>query len=194
MKKTFLLIGLFLFNIVQCFSQKAILLNQLPQIEYNYLDNDTARIIVSPRLYDFSIITFSRKQEYFVPTDTLKRDYIIFNNVKYVIDSLVLKNYSSYTQNFNLTYIYKIERESVNYVILSGGNLFQMGTDGQPLFILFKENNKNKYVFYSSYYIENIEDNSTRIYDAIKVIFHKNELFLKGKSLKCIHNAKTTKR
>lgn len=187
MKKTFLLIGFLFLILVQSFSQKVVLLNQLPQIEFNSLDNDTARIFVSPKLYDFSIITFSRKQEYFEPTDTLQRDYIIFNNVKYVIDSLVLKHCSSYTQLFNLTHIYKIERKSVNYVILSGGNLFQMGTDSQPLFILFKENNKNKYVFYSSYYIENIEDNSTRTYDAIKVIFNKNGIYLKGKSLKCVH-------
>lgn len=187
MKKIFLLIVLFLFNTMQCFSQKAMFLNQLTQLEFNYLDNDSCRIITSPKLDDFSIITFIRKEEFFVPTDTVNRDYIIFNNINYIIDSLVLKSYRDYTQNFSLTNIYLIERESENYIILSGGNTFQMRTDSQPLLILFKQNNKNKYDFYSSYYIENVEDNSSRIYDSIKVIFNKNGIFLEGKSLKCVY-------
>lgn len=119
--------------------------------------------------------------EYFVMSDTMYRFYL-HTNVDIMVDSLVLNEFSEYALNFQPLSVYSINDKRNTFVILEAYDGYQMGTDVQPIYIVFKKD-KTSMILHSVYQITDLEDNSGMIEQSIKVYIRNNRLFLKGKNL-----------
>lgn len=128
----------------------------------------------------FSIFIYSRENEYFTEADTLKRDYINFDKVKYTFDFLLNLKQTDYTISFNLDQVYLIEINDGKFVIIQGFNSFQIGSDQQTFFIILKLNN-NKIEPVSSYLFDSADEPKN-----IKLSKRKNSIILKHKKLKAL--------
>ncbi len=86
------------------FSQKELLLKHQPLIRFNYSDNDNTRIrtYYSDEYGEIKLIINYRENEYFVLSDTLKRDFVLFGNSKVSIDQLQGLQQCDYTGNYDL--------------------------------------------------------------------------------------------
>jgi hypothetical protein len=157
------------------------------QIQPNsYVDTDTARIWITEDIPNLLIFSLPKKEEYFVMEDTSYRDYILLDGEKYWVDSLWLKKYDDYAMAFEYTGTYIISDKKSMYLIVTGVNIFQMGTDAQPLYAIFQKK-CDKYAFLSSYILEDIDFYSEDILNSIKIIFESDKIILQGIHLKCIH-------
>ena len=184
-KRIYLFIGLLCIS-MGLFSQKNdVYLHELQIQHSNYIDTDTARIWITEDIPDLLIFSLDKKEEYFVMEDTLQRDYILLGKKKYLVDSLWLKKYDNYAMAFEYNGSYIISDKKSIYLIVTGGNSFQMGTDEQPLYAIFQKK-EDMYVFVSSYYIQNIEDYSEEITNSVKIIFEEDKICLQGINLKQI--------
>jgi hypothetical protein len=185
MCKHFSFIFVLLFSIIDVFSQK--FLYEYHFIEdYSTIENDSTVIKFNNSIPGFKLITFLRTEEYFVISDTLQRDYILLNEQKYLIDSLCSKQYNDYARSFEYNGTYIIPYRESDYLIVTGSNRFQMGTDTQPIYLIFQKK-ENKYQFLSSYYIENIDYYDEKILNSVRIIYRKNRIILKGINLICVH-------
>ena len=189
--RTLLIFPIFLFvSFAPLKAQKTKYLHNCKTIDMFYLDNDSARIWTTVKYPNLSILTYARTEYEFENTpDTSKRDYILSGDSKFIIDSLCYMNdyNSDYTIPFDVIYIYEINKSKQDYLIISGGNGFFIGTNSQPTFLIFKKDKSTKnYHFISSYYIEDMETYDSGIYDSVKVITNNNHIILKGKNLKCL--------
>lgn len=161
-------------------SQKEVLLENELLINPNYLDNDSTRI----RTYYFSeypeikLILNYRENEYFVLSDTLKRDYVLFGSSKTTIDKLQGLQQCDYTGAYDLVECRKVIKNGAEYWILCFVDTFIMGTNQNVFYVILKSD-KNNWEYISSY--DNEADKPT---DNIKVICSKKGLKLKGKYLK----------
>lgn len=114
--------------------------------------------------------------EWFDQNDTIIRDSLIIYNHKYSIDSLILLE-SQYTGSYDLSYAFITQHNKYKYIILVFYDGYQLGTDQQAIFVIFKIFN-NEAVFCSSYI-----ENKKFPYSKIKLIKKKNGVFLKGKNI-----------
>ena len=124
--------------------------------------------------------------EYFVMSDTMYRFYL-HADVDIMVDSLVLNELSEYSLNFQPMSVYSINEKRNTFVILEAYDGYQMGTDVQPIYIVFKKV-KSSMILQSVYQITDLEDNSVMIEQSIKVYVRNNRLLLKGKNLKMIRD------
>jgi hypothetical protein len=177
-----LILSLYSINI---FSQKFLYEYHVIKAD-SIIKNDSTLIMFNNSIPEFKLITFLRTEEYFVISDTLQRDYILLNEQKYLIDSLCLKQYNDYVISFEYDGTYIIPYKESNYLIVTGSNGFQMGTDMQPRYLIFQEK-ENKYQFLSSYLLENIDYYSEEILNSVKIVKKKDKIILKGINLKCVH-------
>ena len=115
------------------------------------------------------------------PWDTIYRSYLQIDK-KVMIDSLFFTNTSEFAMNFNILYVYPIRRKKELFIVLECFDGFQMGSDSQPMYLILKKNNAS-YKLQAAYMITNIEDNSCRIPNSVKVCFFRKKLFLRGKNL-----------
>lgn len=169
-----LFILLFINNV--SLSQKGPLLENQLLINPNHLDNDSTRI----RTYHFNeypeikLIINYRENEYFVLSDTLKRDCILLESSKISIDKLQGLQQCHYTGNYDLVECRMVKNR---FLIFCFVNTFFYGTNQNAFYVILEsENNHWKYL--SSY--ENEADKSI---DNIKVTCSKKGLKLKGKYL-----------
>ncbi len=156
-------------------SQK--LLEQQPEIRITYSDSDSARVhsfvgLPNPKI---SVVTYGRINEYFVLSDTLKRDYVLFGNSKVTIDKLQGLQQCDYTGAYDIFECRWVENR---FLILSCVNTYFYGTNQNVFYAVF-ELKKNHWNYHSSY--DNEADRPT---DSIRVISSKKRLKLKGKYLK----------
>lgn len=124
--------------------------------------------------------------EYFVESDTSYRFYI-HTDVDIMVDSLVLNEWSEYALNFQPLSLFFIRNKKCTFMILEAYDGYQMGTDAQPVFIVFKQD-KSSVNLHSVYQITDLEDNSETTEQSIKVFIRNNRLFLKGKNLERIRD------
>ena len=103
-------------------------------------------------------------------------------DIDIMVDSLVLNDPSEYAMNFQPVSVYSINDKKSTFVILEAYDGYQIGTDVQPIYIVFKKD-KSSLILYSVYQITDLEDNSVTTEQSIKVFIHNNRLFLKGKNL-----------
>ncbi|MDF3028898.1 MAG: hypothetical protein K0S23_3205 [Fluviicola sp.] len=158
------------------------LLEQQPKIRITYIDNDSTRIhsfdgLPKPQV---SVITYGRINEYFVLSDTLKRDYVLFGDSKRTIDKLQGLQQCDYTGAYEIIECRKVTKGDAVYCILCFADSFIVGTNQNMFYIIF-ELEKNNWKCIGSY--ENEADKPT---DNIKVVYSKKGLRLKGKYLKQI--------
>ena len=176
---------------ITLFSQKKdVYLHELENLSrYNYIDTDTARIWITESIPDLLIFTLSKKRDeddFFITDDTLHRDYILLRGEKYLVDSLWLKEYDNYAMLFEYLGVYAISDKKSTYLIINGSNGFQIGTEAQMLYAIFQKK-ADKYIFLSSYYIEETYDTDNSEVNSVKIIFDDDKITLQGKNLKCIH-------
>jgi hypothetical protein len=173
------------------FAQKAsVNLHELPiQEKYSEVDTDTTLVLITENIPELLIVQPSAAGdtnfcEAFVLSDTLYRNYILLNNKKYLIDSLCLREYDNYAIGFQYTGTYYLSYNQYTYLIVTGFDGFQLGTDVQPSYIIFqKKETEKEYHFLSSYYIENTDYYSEEILNSVKIFFKKDKIILKGINL-----------
>ena len=119
-------------------------------------------------------------------SDTMYRFYL-HTDVDIMVDSLVLNELSEYALNFQPMSVYSINDKRNTFVILEAYDGYQMGTDVQPIYFVFKKV-KSSMILQSVYQITDLEDNSVMIEQSIKVYVRNNRLLLKGKNLKMIRD------
>ena len=124
--------------------------------------------------------------EYFVMSDTMYRFYLR-TDVDIMVDSLVLNEWSEYAMNFQPLSVYSVNDKKSTFVIIEAYNGYQMGTDEQPIYIVFKKD-KQSMILHSVYQITDLEYISEIIERTIKVYIRNNRLLLKGKNLKMIRD------
>ena len=175
----------FLFIAINGFPQKGSrFLHTYQYQDYYYMDTDTSRIWYTYNIPNLIIVSMHKTNgEYFEISDTLYRDYILLDNEKYLVDFLMYKNYDEYAMYFEYLYTYYIQHKQIEYLIINGSNGFQMGTEAQPLYMIFQKKG-NKYHFLSSYYIEDMGYYDKKILNSVKVIFRGDKMILKGINLK----------
>ena len=156
------------------------LLEQQPEIRITYIDNDSTRIYSCDSLMksELSVVTYGRGNEYFVLSDTLKRDYVLFGNSRKTIDKLQGLQQCDYTGAYDLVECRKVIQNGAVYWILCFVDTFIMGTNQNAFYVILKSD-ENNWKYISSY--DNEADKPT---DNIKVICSKKGLKLKGKYLK----------
>ena len=119
--------------------------------------------------------------EYFIVSDTMYRCYL-HTDIDIMVDSLLLNDPSEYAMNFQPVSVYSIYEKKSTFVILECYNGYQIGTDVQPIYIVFKKGGSSL-ILYSVYQITDLEDNSLKTEQSVKVFIRNNRLFLKGKNL-----------
>ena len=136
-------------------------------------------------LYPGLILRFQQNPEgngeYFIVSDTMYRCYL-HTDIDIMVDSLLLNDPSEYAMNFQPVSVYSINDKKSTFVILEAYDGYQIGTDVQPIYIVFKKD-KSSLILYSVYQITDLEDNSVTTEQSIKVFIHNNRLFLMGKNL-----------
>lgn len=121
--------------------------------------------------------------------DTSYREKIIISGKSHVIDSLLYRNYSEYSGSYDFECVYMIEGKNKKYYIVSFFNAFQMGTMVQPCYMVFRSKEGNV-CLYAVYMLTDIEDNSGRIENTVRVHLKNDDLYLSGKNLELLKSFK----
>lgn len=143
------------------------------------LHNTIERIVLYPGIVQEK--TFPDTNVSPAPWDTAYRSYLQIDK-RVMIDSLFFTNTSEFAMDFNILYVYPIRHQKELFIVLECFDGFQMGTDSQPMYLVLKKHNAS-YTLQAAYMITNIEDNSCRIPNSVKVFFFRKKLFLRGKNL-----------
>jgi len=142
--------------------------------------NNNSDILVFVKGYPIFIpiikTEWKKEVEYFEPRDTLARQTLVVYEKEYVIDALV-ELQSQYTGAYNLSYAFLIHHKKQKYIVLLFYDGYQMGTEQQGMYIIFKLD-KNNATFYASY-IENLNYPLSKI----KIVTKKDSVYLKSKNL-----------
>ena len=176
----------FHFSVKQEISEKKILYGKYTELEVcNCVDscfcrNNNSDILLFVKGYPIFIpiikTEWEKEVEYFEPRDTLARQTLIVYEKEYIIDALVGLQ-SQYTGAYNLSYAFLVHSKKQEYIILLFYNGYQMGTEQQGIYIIFRLD-KNNATFCASY-IENLNYPLSKI----KVITKKDGVFLESKNL-----------
>ena len=160
-----------------CFSQRDTLLQNYKMVEF--LSPDTASVWTyeNEEFPTIKLIFHERENEFFVPSETQKRDFILINNEKWTIDYLQGNQECDYTGAYSIFECRSIEGK---YLVFSFVNNFFYGTNQNVFFIILKLEN-NSWQYLSSY-----ENEADKPIAEIKVVFFKNSINLKGNYLKKI--------
>lgn len=130
---------------------------------------------------NLTIYVHLRQNEYFTDRDTLKKDFVVYNESKLTFDDLLKLKQSTYTVSFELESIYFIGTKKDEFLVLEGFNTFQIGSDQQTFYIVLKIYNERIEVVSS--YISNseVDSNSIRVLKRNKVpkLKHKKLILLK---------------
>lgn len=121
--------------------------------------------------------------------DSSFREIVAISGKLYMIDSLLYNNYSEYNGTYNFELVYVIERKDKRFFIVSFYNASQMGTMVQPCYLVFKLRD-GAACLSSVYMLTDIEDNSGRIENTVRVHLKNGDLYLSGKSLELLKSFK----
>jgi hypothetical protein len=173
----FLLFFQLLLSPIFCFSQRDTLLQNHKLVEFLSPDTAVVWTYENQEFPAIKLIFHERENEFFVPSETQKRDFILINNEKWTIDYLQGNQECNYTGAYSILECRSIESE---YLVFSFVNGFFYGTNQNVFYIILKlENNNWRYL--SSY-----ENEADKPIDAIKVVYSKNKIELEGTYLKKI--------
>lgn len=172
------------FSLLLFFYNHTFLFSQISLIdEYKYqiiCSEDTINKCTLDGFENFYIYTYSRQNEYFSDHDTLKKDFILYEESLYTFDDLLRLKQRNYTVSFSLENIYLVRTKKHKFLVLQGFNSFQIGSDQQTFFIVLKIFDESVEVV-SSYILDATEDS-----DSIRLIKRFRSLKLKHKKLKLL--------
>lgn len=111
-----------------------------------------------------------------------QRSFLVSGSNKYMLDSLIIKNYYDFGLSLDIDRVYSNNREKCEYLIIECYNVFQYGTDTQPIFIvLAKEMN---YYTIQSVYI--MDDYSEDTYNNINIQYDNDKIIMRGEGVSLI--------
>ena len=113
------------------------------------------------------------------------REIITISDKTYMIDSLLYSNYYEYAGTYDFETLYTIEKQKHKYYIIDFFNAFQLGTMVQPCYMLLRTDG-GRIILHSIYIQTDIEDNSGRIENSVRVYFENGSLNLKGINLELL--------
>lgn len=154
-----------------------------PQFHFAEKDNGDTIVLHAEELFGLKILVPKRSYDVFaVGSDVQYREILTISGETYIIDSLLYRNYSEYAGTYDFEAIYKIEKGRVLFYVVNFFNAFQMGTMVQPCYMIIKV--KDEMIYIDSIYMQtDIEDNSGRIENSVRVYIRGGKLKLKGKNL-----------
>lgn len=156
---------------------------------YQRICGDTI-IIYSPVFPEFEVhqpIHLDETRQFEI--DSPYREIVAISSKSYMIDSLLYNNYSEYNGTYHFELVYVIERKDKQFFIVSFYNASQMGTMVQPSYLVFKPRD-GETCLSSVYMLTDIEDNSGRIENTIRVHLKNDDLYLSGKNLELLKSLK----
>ena len=176
-KLKFSLLLLFFYSQTLLFSQ----INLIDEYKYKIIcTEDTLNKCTLDGFENLYIYIYSRQNEYFADSDTLKKDFIFFKESIYTFDNLLRLKQSDYTVSFSLENIYLVRSKKYKFLVIQGYNSFQIGSDQQTFFIVLKIFDE-KIDVVSSYIFDSAEDSNS-----IRLIKRNRSLKLKNKNLKLL--------
>ena len=113
------------------------------------------------------------------------REMITISGETYMVDSLLYDNYSEYAGTYDFERIYMVEKSEKKYYIIDFYNAFQMGTMVQPCYMILSIDGGMP-VLHSIYMQTDIEDNSGRIENTVRVYFENDNIRLEGVNMELI--------
>lgn len=121
--------------------------------------------------------------------DSSYREIVAISGKSYMIDSLLYNNYSEYNGTYHFELVYVIEGKNKRFFIVSFYNAYQMGTMVQPCYLVFRQRD-GETCLSSVYMLTDIEDNSGRIENTVRVHLKNDDLYLSGKNLELLKSLK----
>ncbi len=183
MNRNFLIVvSCFLYVLLHNVSYSQNRLYNYPQLTIKTQLENATYISYSDDFPEFRLCTPIRPNDTPLDTTAVYRGYIKFLNNKYLIDSILLDDYSGYAGSYDLTYIFVVENGKSKWFVVSFYDGTQYGTFIQPCYLIFKKQ-ENGCSLISQYLLTDIEDHSGKITNSVKVFFRKGRLLLKGKNL-----------
>lgn len=184
MKKVFCLQIFLILSILSpynVYSQKK--LSDYPQSTFGEKDHGDILILSPIEIQGIDVRVPKRTYDVFISGSSLSdREIITISDKTYMIDSLLYNNYSEYAGTYDFEMIYTIEKQEQKYYVIDFFNAFQQGTMVQPCYMILKTEG-GKIILHSIYMQTDIEDNSGRIENSVRVYFENDSLHLKGINL-----------
>ena len=126
---------------------------------------------------------YSEPQEYHVPGIISQRSFLVSGSNKYMVDSLIIKNYHEYCLALEVSRALSIQNGGRKYLIIECYDTLAYGTDHQPLFIvLLKED-----IWYTIYSVYIMGDYSEEEYKKISIRYDDNGISMTGGGVSLIN-------
>lgn len=111
-----------------------------------------------------------------------QRSFLVSGSNKYMLDSLIIKNYYDYCLSLDIARVNIFKQKGAEYLFIECYNLFQYGSDSQPIFILLSKEGNN--YAHPSVYV--MDDYSKDAYEKIYILYENNQIVMKGDRLSLI--------
>lgn len=111
-----------------------------------------------------------------------QRSFLISDSNKYMLDSLIIKNYYDYELSLDIVRVYINKRENREYLIIECCNTYQNGSESQPIFLIFTKED-NHYSHQSVYIMDNYSEEA---YDKICILYDNDEVIMEGDGISLI--------
>lgn len=161
-------------------------LSDYPQASFGEKDYGDTLVLYPLGIQGIDISVPKRNYDVFICGSNLSdREIITISDKTYIIDSLLYCNYYEYAGTYEFETIYTIDKQEQKYYVIDFFNAFQLGTMVQPCYMILKTDG-GKIILDSIYLQTDIEDNSGRIEDSIRVYFENESLKLKGDNLELL--------
>ena len=106
-----------------------------------------------------------------------QRSFLVSGSKKYMLDSLIIKNYYDYGLSLDIDRVYVVDtRDGREYLIIECYNTFQYGTDTQPIFIVLAKE-VNCCTLQAVYVMDNYSEDA---YDNVFILYENDMVIMEG--------------
>ena len=111
-----------------------------------------------------------------------QRSFLVSGTNKYLLDSLIIKNYNDYCLSLDIARVNIFKQKGSEYLFIECYNIFQYGSDSQPIFILLTKEGKN-FAHPSVYLMDIYSENA---YENIYILYENDKIVMKGEGVSLI--------
>ncbi len=111
-----------------------------------------------------------------------RRSFLVSGSYKYMLDSLIIKNYNDYCLSLDIARVNISKQKGTDYLFIECYNIFQYGSDSQPIFILLTKEG-DSYAHPSVYVMEFCSENA---YENIYVLYENDKIVIRGEGVSLI--------
>ncbi len=129
-----------------------------------------------------SIYPMSYDYEYREKGVITQRSFLVSGTKKYMLDSLIIKNYYDYCLSLDMDRVYIVKQKVPEYLIIECYDTFQYGSDTQPIFILLTKEG-DSYAHPSVYLMDTY---SEQAYENIYIIYENDKIVMEGDGISSI--------